>query len=203
MEGTPFATAVPVEFDAREEATTHSVAVLLPLRRILLVASAVVIAFGGVVLLFELYHLSIVGVPSSGQIPSIVPLFIGSAALVSAGIYLLTQCPSLKRPLPTAYRLDPDGFTAKWDNGTAVHLSWDDPRLRLFMRDMRELPDVPGCTTLISRGGSFVPFAVPSRLYDQVLSEAKTLGLVTKARYYRGRAGMKVHTATVRGRNLG
>jgi hypothetical protein len=194
---------VPVEFDAREEATAHRVDVLLPLRKALAIASAVLIAFGGAILLFELYHLSTVGGPSSNQVPFAVSQLVGAAALVAVGVYLLAQCPQLKRPLPTAYLLDPDGFTARWDGGAILRLSWNDPKLRLFMRDLRDLLDVKGCTTLISRGGSFVPFAVPSKMYDQVISEAKALGLVTSARYFRGRGGLLVHTATVRGRRRG
>jgi hypothetical protein len=194
---------VPSEFDARAEAAKHSAEVLLPLRRILLVISAVMIVLGGSYLVFVLYHLSNVGVSSSNEVLSTVSQVVISAVLVSVGVYLLTQCPSLKRPLPTVYLLDSDGFTAKWDNGATVRLAWLDPKLRLFMRDTRDLADVKGCTTLISRGGSFVPLAVPSNLYDQVLSEAKTLGLVTRAHYSRGPGGLMIHTATVRGRNLG
>jgi hypothetical protein len=203
MEWTSFAPAVTAEFDAREEAASHRAEVLLPLRKALVVASSVLIAFGGAILLYQLYHFSIVGAPPSSQLPFTATQLVGAAALVAIGVYLLAQCAPLKRPLPTLYVLDSDGFTAKWDNGTALRLSWDDPRLRLFMRDLRDLLDVKGCTTLISKSGSFVPFAVPSKMYDRVLSEVKTLGLVTSARYYRGRGGLLVHTATVRGKKRG
>ena len=194
------AEAVPIEFDARDEAAAHSTAVLLPLRKTLLGVSIVMLVFGGVILGLELYHLAVVGAPSSNQASPVVFTLVAATALVFAAIYLLIQCPALRRPLPTSYRLDPGGFTARWEDETDARLSWNDPKVRLVMRDMRDLADVEGCATLISRTGSFVPFAVPSKMYDQVLSEAKALGLVTKARYYRSRGGLKVHLATIQGK---
>lgn len=197
------ALVVAIEFDARAEAAAHSADVLIPLRKALVIASVILMGFGGGVLAYELYRLSLVGGPSSNQLSSVAVQLIASLALVAAGIYLLAQCPALRRPLPTAYQVDQDGFTARWDDGSSVRLAWGNPRLRLFLRDMRDLLDVKGCETLISRSGSFVPFAVPAKMYDQVLSEATSLGLVTNARFFRGRGGLIVHTATVRGRKRG
>ena len=188
------------DFDARAVAAAHRTEVLLPFRRILLVCSTVMVGFGGVLLAYVLYRFLAAGLPSSSQVPSLIPLLAGPPALVAAGIFLLAQCPALKRPLPTSYRLNSDGLTAHWDTGAEAHVSWTDPKLRLFLRDMRDLLEAPGGTTLISTAGSFVPWAVPPELYDRVLAEATNRGLVTKARFYRGRDGMPVHTATIRGR---
>jgi hypothetical protein len=189
---------VAVDFDARAVAAAHRTEVLLPFRRILLACSVAMIGFGGALLAYELYRLPI-GLSGSSQVPSLILFLAIPAAFAAAGIFLLAECPALNRPLPTSYRLDSDGLTARWDTGAEVHASWTDPKLRLFLRDMRDLLEPPGATTLISMGGSFVPWAVPPELYDCVLSEVTKRGLVTKARFYRGRNGMPVHTATVRG----
>jgi hypothetical protein len=202
VDGTSLPGPGPSEFDARSEANAHRAEVLLPYRRTLLIASVAMIGFGGAFLAFELYHISTSGLPVSNQVLSVVPPLGACVALVAVGIYLLSECPGLKRTLPTTYLFDPDGFTARWDNGTTVRTSWNDPKLRLFMRDMRDQLHVQGCATLISRAGSVVPFAVPSEFYDRVLSEATKRGLVTKASYFRARAGLMVHTATIRGRKL-
>jgi hypothetical protein len=194
---------VPVEFDARSEASAHRTEVLLPLRNVFLGASVALFGFGAASLAYEFYRFSGSSLPLSNQVLSAAPLLGGAVALIAAGVYLLLQCPVLYRKLPTTYLLDSEGFTAKWANGDTIRESWDDPSLRLYLRDMRDLLDVKGSPTLISYAGSFAPFAVPSEFYDRVLSEAKKRSLVAKASFYRGRGGLKIHTATVRGRNTG
>ena len=189
VDGVSLPGSAPSEFDARSEATLHSAEVLLPYRRTLLFASVAMIGVGGAFLAFELYRISTSGFPSSNQVLSAVPPLGACVALVAVGIYLLSECPGLKRPLPTTYLIDPEGFTASWDNGTKVRVFWQDPTLRLFMRDMRDQLGVKGCPTLISKAGRVVPFAVPYEFYDRVLSEATRRRLVTKARYFRGSPG--------------
>ena len=121
-------------------------------------------------------------------IPSYFWVGIGSF-LVLLGVYAVVSGRKVRLPALAAVGVSGEGLILRWASGEPTHLRWDDRKLKVELRDMRNYrPTGPGglvsYLTISGRSGGLTTEAC-----DSILAGARASGIQIKSRPWKGSWG--------------